>query len=142
MPSPPQRNQTCCCCCCYACRVLILACPLFVEGVASIAEELIAFSYIRHLPDPTSLSALVLADAIYNVSGHSIVSGLASALETLCGQAYGAGNHQLLAASLVRAQVVCMLAVLPSCLVWASGWLAELLPKLGQPQAVADKTSR
>lgn len=120
---------------------MVLAGPLFIEGVAAVGEQLVATSCVGHLPGHTSLSALVLAQAIYNVSGYSVVSGLASALETLCGQAYGAGNHQLLASFLVRAQLVCMLAILPTVLVWGSGWLTQLLPKLGQEQAIADPTS-
>lgn len=93
------------------------------------------------LPDPAALSALVLAEALYNVSGYSVVSGLASALETLCGQAYGAKNYHMLAVMLVRAQLVCLLATLPTVLVWASGSLAVLLPKIGQDPDIATPTS-
>lgn len=122
--------------------MLVIAGPLFVEGMAAIGEQLVATSCIGHLPDPAALSALVLAQAIYNVSGYSIVSGLASALETLCGQAYGAGNFQLLTTFLVRAQLVCLLAVLPSILLWGSGYLEQLLPMMGQEPAIASPTSR
>eukprot|EP00878_Enallax_costatus_P021929 GHUV01023242.1.p1 GENE.GHUV01023242.1~~GHUV01023242.1.p1 ORF type:complete len:238 (+),score=39.17 GHUV01023242.1:218-931(+) len=123
-------------------QVLVIAGPLFIEGVAAIGEQLVATSCVGHLPDPAALSALVLAQAIYNVSGYSIVSGLASALETLCGQAYGAGNHQLLATFLVRTQLVCMLSILPTVLLWGSGDLARLLPLMGQEPAIAAPASR
>lgn len=124
------------------CRVLVIAGPLFVEGVAAIGEQLVATSFVGHLPDPVALSALVLAQAIYNVSGYSIVSGLASALETLCGQAYGARNYRLLVVFLVRAQLVCALSVLPTVVLWGSGYLARLLPLMGQEPAIAEPTSR
>eukprot|EP00775_Hariotina_reticulata_P001290 gene1290-1631_t len=57
-------------------QLLSIACPLVVEGVAAICEQLVASSCVGHLPDPAALPALLLAQAIYNVSGYSIVSGL------------------------------------------------------------------
>lgn len=69
------------------------------------------------------------------------MSGLASALETLCGQAYGAGSLQLLPVMLVRAQLVCLLAVLPTALCWGSGLMASALTLLGQEPAIAQPTS-
>jgi MATE family multidrug resistance protein len=84
----------------------------------------------------------MLAQAIYNVSGYSIVSGLASALETLCGQAFGARNYQLLPVMLIRAQLVCLLCILPTVALWGSGSLAWLLPMIGQDLALTVPSSR
>eukprot|EP00879_Flechtneria_rotunda_P027684 GHRR01029666.1.p1 GENE.GHRR01029666.1~~GHRR01029666.1.p1 ORF type:complete len:206 (+),score=37.51 GHRR01029666.1:149-766(+) len=122
--------------------ILSLGGPLFVEGVAAIGEQLVATSCVGHLADPSALSALVLAEAVYNVSGYSIVSGLTSALETLCGQAYGAGNYQLLPIMLVRAQLVCLVAIIPTALLWGSGYFAQLLPRVGQEVSIAIPASR
>eukprot|EP00775_Hariotina_reticulata_P002797 gene2797-3090_t len=44
--------------------------------MAAIFEELVASSCVGHLPDPAALPALLQAQAIYNVTGYSIVSGL------------------------------------------------------------------
>jgi MatE len=123
-------------------RLLFIAAPLFVEGLAAIGEQLVATSCVGHLPQATALSALVLAQAVYNLMGYSIVSGLASALETLCGQAYGAGNHRLLAVMLVRAQMVCLLAVVPAVVLWGSGSMEALLLLSGQQQQISQPASR
>lgn len=57
-----------------------------MEGVAAIGQQLVASSCVGHLNSNAALSALILAQSLYNVTGYSLVSGLASALETLCGQ--------------------------------------------------------
>jgi MATE family multidrug resistance protein len=68
------------------CSIFYIAGPLFVEGVAAIGQQLVASSCVGHLNSNAALSALILAQSLYNVTGYSLVSGLASALETLCGQ--------------------------------------------------------
>ncbi|WIA28566.1 hypothetical protein OEZ86_011106 [Tetradesmus obliquus] len=123
-------------------QLVSIAGPLFIEGVAAIGEQLVATAAVGHLPEPTALPALVMAQAIYNVSGYSIVSGLASALETLCGQAFGARNYHLLPVMLIRAQLVCLLCILPTIALWGSGSLAWLLPQIGQDPALTVPSSR
>jgi hypothetical protein len=60
------------------------------------------------------LAAAALATSIYTVTGHSLVLGLSSAMETLCGQAYGAQDYKALGEILQRALLVC----------WVSGRVA------------------
>jgi hypothetical protein len=66
--------------------ILVIGGPLFIEGVAAIGQQLVATSCLGHVGNPAALSALILAQSLYAVTGYSLVSGLASALETLCGQ--------------------------------------------------------
>jgi hypothetical protein len=42
-------------------RLVSIAGPLFVEGVAAIGEQLVATAAVGQLPDPTALPALVMA---------------------------------------------------------------------------------
>ncbi|KAF6264495.1 mate-domain-containing protein [Scenedesmus sp. NREL 46B-D3] len=135
MQLPPSLLQECT-------QLVSIAGPLFIEGVAAIGEQLVATAAVGQLPEPTALPALVMAQAIYNVSGYSIVSGLASALETLCGQAFGARNYHLMPVMLIRAQLVCLLCILPTVALWGSGSLAWLLPLIGQDPALAVPSSR
>ena len=46
----------------------------------------ISTTFVGHLNDPTTLSAVVLASSLYNVCGSSLIVGLVSGMETLCGQ--------------------------------------------------------
>jgi MATE family multidrug resistance protein len=64
------------------------------------------------------LSAVVLGTSLFNVTGLSVLVGFTSALETVCGQAFGAGNHRLLGVAYQRALV---LTTLLFCLI-ASAW--------------------
>jgi multidrug resistance protein, MATE family len=62
-------------------------------------------------------------------------SGMATALDTLCGQAYGARQHHLLCVYKQRAMVVLGLACVPVALVWARA--GDILASLGQDPAIA-----
>jgi hypothetical protein len=41
---------------------------------------------VGHLNHPELLSSAVLANSLYNVTGYSLLQGLASGMESLCGQ--------------------------------------------------------
>lgn len=49
---------------------------------------------------------------------HSLVIGLSSALDTLCGQAFGARRYKLLGVYLQRAQCICWVLCLPIAALW------------------------
>lgn len=48
----------------------------------------------------------------------------------------------MMSATLVRAQLVCAVSVLPTLLLWGSGRLAQWLPALGQQADIAEPASR
>ena len=52
------------------------------------------------------LAASSLANSVYTVTGLSLVMGLSSAMEPLCGQAYGAKEYKTLGDLLQRALLV------------------------------------
>lgn len=49
--------------------------------------------YVGHLSKPELLSGLVLAASLSTATGYNIMSGISTATETVCGQAYGACLH-------------------------------------------------
>lgn len=53
---------------CVPCRVLALAFPLADADLLTFAKELIITSYVGHM-GPDQLSAFVLAQAMYNITG-------------------------------------------------------------------------
>jgi len=74
----------------------------------------------------------VLSTTLYNVSGLSLLLGFASAMETFCGQAYGARNYKLVGVVLQRALVsACSRAA------WAECSLRHELHVAGHPCAIA-----
>jgi hypothetical protein len=68
------------------CRLMKLAVPLALQSLASMLTTFISTTFVGHLNDPLALSAVVLSSSLFNVTGISITIGLASAMDTLCGQ--------------------------------------------------------
>ena len=73
----------------------------------------------HHCPGPEGeralpLAAIVLSNSLYNVTGLSVIIGLASALETYCGYAHANGGgtraRHLMNGYLVRGTLVCLVA--------------------------------
>lgn len=63
-----------------------LALPMMLQSLALMLLTFISTTFVGHLNDPLALSAVVLSSSLYNVSGISMTLGLASAMDTLCGQ--------------------------------------------------------
>ena len=77
-----------------------------------------------------SLAAAALALSFCNVSGVSLVVGISLVLETLCTQAFGAGNTAALGVFLQRALLLNAAIALVVSLIWSQ--LDALLLVLGQ----------
>ncbi|PRW56780.1 DETOXIFICATION 16-like [Chlorella sorokiniana] len=82
-----------------------LALPISITNLAAFAISLVTLSVVGRLGS-FEMSAAVLATVLYNVSGLSLLLGFASAMETFCGQAYGAGNYRLVGVVLQRAMIL------------------------------------
>ncbi len=88
---------------------------------------------------PEQLSVSVLASSIYNVAGLSVALGLSSGMETLCGQAFGAGDYKTLGLVLQRAVLVCWTFCIPVvALLMDAG---PLLAHAGQDAAIAGQAA-
>ncbi|RCV40033.1 hypothetical protein SETIT_9G018900v2 [Setaria italica] len=84
---------------------------------------------------PLDLAGGALAIGLTNITGHSVLFGLASGLEPLCAQAFGSRNHDLLTLSLQRAMLLLFLAALPIALLWLN--VGPILVALGQDPAIS-----
>jgi len=116
-------------------RLWRLGGPLLVQNVLSFSLSVTPLAFVGHLDDAVALSGVVLASSVYNITGFSIMCGLAAGSETLCGQAFGARQHRVLGAVALRAFCVCLAAALPVLVLWSR--LAEpLLLMAGQRPAV------
>ncbi|PKA56500.1 MATE efflux family protein DTX1 [Apostasia shenzhenica] len=61
--------------------------------------------------------------------------GMASALETLCGQSYGAKQHHMLGIHLQRAMFVLVIVCIPVSIIWAN--TGQILMALGQDKDIS-----
>uniref|UniRef100_A0A0E0IQU5 Protein DETOXIFICATION n=1 Tax=Oryza nivara TaxID=4536 RepID=A0A0E0IQU5_ORYNI len=115
-------------------RLLRLAGPLVASGVLRNVVQMVSVMFVGHLGE-LPLAGASLATSLANVTGFSLLFGMASALDTLCGQAYGARQHHLLGVYKQRAMLVLAVAAVPIALVWASA--GEILLLFGQDPAIA-----
>ncbi|GIM16031.1 hypothetical protein Vretimale_18710 [Volvox reticuliferus] len=106
------------------------ALPLATQNVLGYSLNAFSSAIIGRL-GPTLLSASTLGNSTYSITGLSLVWGTAAGLETLCGQAYGAGNLQLMRRVLLRAIFVSWAVCLPVIMLWLNA--EALLTALGQP---------
>lgn len=94
----------------------------------------IALVFIGRMGD-LELGAAALANTTSNVSGLSIIVGMGTAVSTICGQAFGAGNYRKVGETLQLAVLVNWLVCIPISILW---WNAEAVLRLcGQDHAVA-----
>ncbi|XP_060171585.1 protein DETOXIFICATION 16-like [Lycium barbarum] len=84
-----------------------------------------------------ALSGASLATSFAFVTGFSLLLGMGSALETLCGQAYGAMQHHMLGIHMQRAMFVSFLVSIPLAGIWAySGHILVILKQ--DPEIAAE----
>lgn len=73
----------------YLCRLFKLSMPMLLQMLSSMLLAFISTAFVGHMNDPLALSAVVLSSSIYSMSGGSLSYGLASAMDTFCGQVRG-----------------------------------------------------
>ncbi|KAG0580689.1 hypothetical protein KC19_4G191800 [Ceratodon purpureus] len=90
--------------------------------------------FIGHLGS-FPLAAASLTNSFCGITGFTFLAGLASALETLCGQAYGAKQYHLLGIYLQRAVFILLVAAVPVGILWLN--MASILVALGEDPVIA-----
>ncbi|KAJ0895132.1 putative multi antimicrobial extrusion protein [Helianthus annuus] len=96
---------------------LKLAGPLCLVSFLQYSLEIISVMFVGRLGE-LSLSVASMATSFASVTGFSFMLGMGSALETLCGQAYGAEQYRMLGIHTQRAMLVLMLMAIPTSIIW------------------------
>lgn len=115
-------------------RLLRLAGPLVASCILQNVVQLVSVMFVGHLGE-LPLAGASLASSLANVTGFSLLAGMASALDTLCGQAFGARQYGLLGLYKQRAMLVLALACIPISVVWANA--GQILVLIGQDHDIA-----
>lgn len=74
------------------------------------------------------LAAVALGITTSNIVGYAVFEGMATALDTLCAQAYGSGDVQLVGLHVLRFLIYIHLVALPICILWI--FSGQILPYL------------
>lgn len=113
---------------------LQLAWKIVVMVFMKKSVDLITYVFLGHL-EKRYLAAAGLANVTANVVGNSIVTGLVGALATICAQAHGARNYDILNATLQRGVIILLLACVPLTILWICS--EPIIVALGQSQDIA-----
>ncbi|PIN08791.1 putative membrane protein, predicted efflux pump [Handroanthus impetiginosus] len=109
--------------------------PAIFSRIASYSMFVITQAFAGHLGD-TEFAAMSIASSVIMGFNFGLLLGMASALETLCGQAFGAKKYYMLGVYLQRSWIIlllCCLLILPVFF-----FATPILKLLGQPASVAE----
>ncbi|VAI78830.1 unnamed protein product [Triticum turgidum subsp. durum] len=120
-PAPAARDEVR--------RQVGLAAPLVACSLLQYSLQVVSVMFAGHLGE-LPLSAASVASSFANVTGFSVLLGMGSALDTLCGQSYGAKQYDMLGTHAQRAIFVLMLSSVPLAFVLA--FTGQILTALGQ----------
>jgi Na+-driven multidrug efflux pump len=91
--------------------------PLICTSILQFAQVAIALLFVGRL-GKDELAAVSLACLTANVTGWAVFQGLASALDTLCPQAYGAGLKKAVGLHTQRMALLLLCISIPVALFW------------------------
>uniref|UniRef100_A0A8R7VEL4 Protein DETOXIFICATION n=1 Tax=Triticum urartu TaxID=4572 RepID=A0A8R7VEL4_TRIUA len=115
-------------------KQLYLAGPLIVGSLLQDVVQMISVMFVGHLGE-LALSSASIATSFAGVTGFSLLSGMSSSLDTLCGQAFGAKQHHLLGIYKQRAIVVLTPVSAVVAVIW--GYTGQILLLFGQDPEIA-----
>ncbi|XP_060194133.1 protein DETOXIFICATION 14-like isoform X2 [Lycium barbarum] len=116
-----------------------IAMPMIVVTVSQYLLRVSPMIMLGHLGE-LSLSSASIATSLSNVTGYSLLFGMSSALETLCGQAYGAGQYRKLGTFTYSAIICLFLVCIPVSLLWI--FTDKLLILMGQDHSIATEAGK
>ncbi|CAI9787814.1 unnamed protein product [Fraxinus pennsylvanica] len=111
-----------------------LAAPSIMMYLINNSVSNTARIFSGHLGD-LEFAAWSLGSSGIHLFGYGLLLGMGSAVETLCGQAYGAGRYEMLGIYLQRASIVLFLTGLPTTLIYI--FSKQILIFMHEPKNVA-----
>ncbi|KQJ84119.1 protein DETOXIFICATION 49 [Brachypodium distachyon] len=114
--------------------ILGLAFPMILTGLLLYLRSMISMLFLGRLGG-LALAGGSLAIGFANITGYSVLSGLAMGMEPICGQAFGAGNYALIGVTVQRTVLLLIAAAVPIGGLWMH--MRPLLLLCGQDAAIA-----
>ncbi|XVF12255.1 hypothetical protein REPUB_Repub08aG0099900 [Reevesia pubescens] len=115
-------------------KQLWLAGPLICESFLLFCLQLISVMFVGHL-GALALSSASLATSFAAILAFNLLMGMSTALETLCGQSYGAKQYRLLGTHTQRAIFVLSLISIPLAIILAN--TGSIMVALGQDPEIS-----
>ncbi|WVZ86785.1 hypothetical protein U9M48_033518 [Paspalum notatum var. saurae] len=114
--------------------ILALAFPMILTGLLLYLRSMISMLFLGRLGG-LALAGGSLAIGFANITGYSVLSGLAMGMEPICGQAFGAGHYSLLGVTMQRTVLLLLAAAVPIGGLWVH--MRPLLLLCGQDDGIA-----
>ncbi|KAA8535497.1 hypothetical protein F0562_030500 [Nyssa sinensis] len=115
-------------------KQLLLAGPLVSVNLLLYCLQVISVMFVGHLGE-LALSGASMATSFASVTGFSFLTGMSCALDTFCGQSYGAKQYRMLGIHMQRAMFVLLLASIPLACIWFN--TGHILAFLGQDPEIS-----
>lgn len=112
-----------------------IALPVTLVNLVVYARAMVSVLCMGRLGS-LELAGGALAIGFTNITGYSVLSGLASGMEPVCGQAFGSQNWSLLGLALQRTLLMLLSACLPIGLLWVN--LRGIMLRLGQDPGITE----
>ena len=118
--------------------LLTLSTPALFQGFLAIGLTSVVYLFMGRLGS-LPLSIASLSFSFFTLTGSSVVSGLSMGIETIGGQANGAGNAQLVSVAFLQGLSSSLIACIVISLAWSQAEWVFL--KLGQTPSIATKAA-
>ncbi|KAE8657024.1 WRKY transcription factor [Hibiscus syriacus] len=92
--------------------------PTAISSLLLYSRAMISMLFLGYLGE-LELAGGSLAIGVANITGYSVISGLAMGMEPICGQAYGAKQWKILGLTLQRTVLLLLSASIPISFMWA-----------------------
>ncbi|KAD6119583.1 hypothetical protein R6Q59_025575 [Mikania micrantha] len=108
--------------------------PTAITGLLLYSRAMISMLFLGYLGE-LELAGGSLSIGFANITGYSIISGLAMGMEPICGQAYGAKQMKLLGLTLQRTVLLLLSTSLPISFLWLN--MKTILVWCGQDNEIS-----
>ncbi|XP_047944699.1 protein DETOXIFICATION 14-like isoform X1 [Salvia hispanica] len=120
-------------------RLCYLAGPMVAVTLSFFLLNVISLMMVGHLGE-LPLSSTAIAISFAGVTGFSVLLGMASALETISGQAFGAKQYERVGTQTYTAIASLLLVCFPMSLLWI--YMGDLLKLVGQDPQISHEAGR
>lgn len=107
--------------------------PLIVMGLLLYLRGMVSTLFLGYLGE-LELAGGSLSMGFANISGYSVISGLAMGMDPICGQAFGAKRWSLLGLTLQRTVLILLCATVPIGILWCN--MEPILLLFGQDKSI------
>ncbi|GAV58520.1 MatE domain-containing protein [Cephalotus follicularis] len=111
-----------------------ISCPTAMTGLLLYSRAMISMLFLGYLGE-LELAGGSLSIGFANITGYSVISGLAMGMEPICGQAYGAKQWKLLGITLQRTMLLLLSVSIPISFMWLK--MNRILLWCGQDQEIS-----